>query len=254
MENLKVEIFGDVREYDVNGVDPNVIVGFMDSDAGAATEWYDDKMITKIESHGKDTVAVWLLAYSVHMAVTEWSFMSQTHVVAGDNRWYLPSCSAIYDLDRPQPGEEREHSLLGRTLPHIVVEVERADLVDQQGKGFDKMRSHLFQLDGPNNTHIEEGWVVCIPRPLDTSVPIHAVAPEAFTPAPAEAQRPPSDVLFLAVMRRADPMISYFRLEANRTFRVPPYSLLSAAGPAGPPGALDLPINHLLRKLGYRFV
>jgi hypothetical protein len=244
--------------YDVQGIDTQLIIDFMNV-GGKRMEWLGDKLISTAGSEMKDGVSVWLSDYGALLRWCGWRFLRTTHVVGGDGHWYIPSNSVYFAPHRTRTTEEMRHPQLGRSLRHIVVEVEWASLVDAENKGFSKLES-LFALER-NGTHIEEAWAVSVPDDMATltATPLHALPQELHLPIEPVQERPPPSVLFLAVLTRTvldhehGHVRGYFKLECNRTFKVPAYSLLAAGGPAGGAGAPDLAVKDLLLLMNFTF-
>jgi hypothetical protein len=251
--------------YDVAGVDPAVIKNYLEGSEGDRYEWIGDELVTTSESSTKRDVGIWVHDLSCALRRAGWVFCSNLHAVGGDGRWFLPNNTAYLNPQIVCCNTETHYPLQENPLPQFAVEVERASEIDEAGQGFCRA-NQLFALEGHDNTHIEEVWVINIPDGVKpranprTTPPIISLPRDQHPLAMPITERPPPTVFFLALLTRAVPpqqggvVRAYYVLQANEIFRAPEYSVLSVPGPMGPRGAPGLPANDLFLSMGFRVI
>lgn len=250
---LRLQELREVRNfvYDIQGQNVKDIKAYLDGKDGRRVEWYNDKLFVKCEGQAKDYAAAWIDKGYSPLEGSGWIFGRTGHV-PGPDRAYIPDCNAQFPLLRPVPPPQMFHATMLRPLPHWVMEVDFEDDVDQPDKGFDKVENGYFTLLGPDNSRVEEAWILVLPNePPVVPEPIVELPLAAQPIVQPQVQRPSIGTCYLVIIQRIDPQTrAYYPMEPNTRFAVPEYSVFSAYGPAGPPGAPPLPVNRMLQTTG----
>jgi succinate dehydrogenase flavin-adding protein (antitoxin of CptAB toxin-antitoxin module) len=249
--------------YDVSGESLSSIREFLDSSEGDMFEWFDGKLVQKVEAGSEAAAAEWILSsYYTGMDDSGWLFYRNAHV-SGKDRAFIPDGIAILRYgtgtnNRPCTPYQAAHAMSPQPLPQFVLEVEWEHSVYDADKGIPKVINRLFPMVGPDGSRMEEGWLLSLPQSSmhDVTLPVVGI-PLAEQPIlQLQPQPPPAGTIYLAILRRpAHPAMQairgYYHIVPNARFKVPPFSILSAAGHSGPPGAPVLSTNRLLSTCMY---